>query len=161
MPNYSPSPVSSVKLLARQKVAPAGISGGGGTPFVGTAFDIRDFAGVAFVATLLTTTLVNKAGITTLEIICADDSGMTVNVTQVKTTGVIASAGAGDFQALECLSEEIAQIKASNGYNSRYVAARVTLGSATDVVSMVAILDAAEAKYLGLTANVVTAPSTT
>lgn len=162
MPNNSPSPVASQKIFSSHEIAAAGITGGLGTLVVGTAFDSRDFQFLAFIATLISTASVNKTGIVLFEIICADDSGMSVNVTQVKTTGAIASAKAGDLVGLECLSEEIAQISRSNGYNSRYVAARVTLSSTSDVAAMTAIFAGAEAPTLNLTnALNITAASTT
>ncbi len=158
---YSPSPISVSKLFSKLAIIPSGLTGGAGTTVIGTACYLRDFDYFAILAVLISTALTKKAGIVQLEIICSDDSGMSVNVTQVKTTGTIASAGAGDLQCLECLAEEVTQISDANGYNSQYVAARVTLYSATDVVQLISISSGAEAQALGLTSPITTAPSTT
>lgn len=101
-------------------------------------------------------TIVAAGGLTKVEIIAADDSAMTANVTVVKDSGTIAADALDDNGWLECTAEEVAQLSAAGGFALRYVAARLTMATATDEASVTYIGFDPRHPRTGLTAQVIT-----
>lgn len=112
------------------------------------AADMRDYDGFAVIAK---PTVVGGGGLTLLEIIAAEDSALTTNVTQVKTSGTVAADALDDYVVLECLASELAQL----GANLRYVGARLTMATATDEASVVYIRHRAKYAKDALTATTI------
>lgn len=135
------SPVASKKFSPNNKLEfwhhdPDGTSAAVTTPDAGTTerwFDMRDFG--VFVAAAMAGALTGN-GITKLEIVAADDVAGT-NLTVIKDSGVLAADAQGDWAVEECTAEEVRQLSEDNGYNLRYVAARLTVQNAADEAQVV------------------------
>ncbi|MBP9863345.1 MAG: hypothetical protein KBD62_35700 [Kofleriaceae bacterium] len=99
--------------------------------------------------------IVGGGGLTKLEIIAADNEALTTNVVVVKDSGTIAADALSDYAFLECTAEEVAQLSAAGGYASRYVGARLTMGTNTDEATVTYIGFAPRFPRSGLTATVI------
>lgn len=110
--------------------------------------DLRDYEGFAVVAMSSTLT---GAGITKLEIVASEDSAGATNLTVVKDSGTVAADAVGDFVALECTAEELAQLDP----DLRYVAARLTCANAADEAVVTYIRHKPRFATSGLTANTI------
>lgn len=113
--------------------------------------DLRDYDGFAVLAM---TALKVGNGMIELSIYAAEDASGT-NATEIKTSGVIAADAIGDYSALECTAEEIAQIGRAAGYALRYVAAYVDCQHNDDEVAVTYIRHGAKAAVAGLTAETI------
>jgi hypothetical protein len=94
---------------------------------------------------------VGTGGVTLIEIITADASDMTGNVTAIKTVAGTTLDAVGDTGWLECTGEEVAAAKAAT---NQYLGVRVTLATGTDEC-IVYFEAGAGRKADGLTANYV------
>lgn len=91
-------------------------------------------------------TIIGGGGLTLLEIIASAASDMSSAVV-VKTSGTIAADAVGDVANLECDVKELAAL----GSDLRYVAARLTMATATDEAAVVYIAEAGRFNYEDLT----------
>ena len=110
--------------------------------------DMRDFdvfAGIVFA------TIMGGSGPTLAELVAAEDADGT-NVTAIKTSGTVALTTIGDWAALECTAEEIAQLGRASGYALRYVGVRVTCQNAGDEAVVTYIRDYPKNAHSGQTA---------
>jgi hypothetical protein len=76
-------------------------------------------------------TIVGGTGLVKLEIIASASAAMTTE-TVIKDSGAVAGDSLNDVVWLECTSEEVAQAATDAGVALRYVAARLTMGTASD-----------------------------
>lgn len=116
------------------------------------SFDMRDFENfVAFAKP----TIVGGNGITLFEIVAATDSGLTANVTQIKTSGAVTIEGLDDYIFLECSAAELAQASTDAGLSTqlRYVGARLTNATNTDEVAVGYLGFNPRFSYTGMTAT--------
>jgi len=112
---------------------------------------LADYSGFAVLAM---SSALTGAGITKLEIVAAT-SAAGANATVIKDSGAVVADAVGDFVALECIAEEIAQLGAEGGFAFTHVAARLTVANAAD--EAVVLYDRAGAKHgaAGLTATTI------
>lgn len=113
--------------------------------------DLRDYDGFAVLAM---TALKGGNGMVELSIYAAESATGT-NATEIKTTGVIAADAIGDYAALECSAEEIAQLGRASGYALRYVAAYVDCHHNDDEVAVTYIRHRAKNQFTGMTATTI------
>lgn len=149
------SAVSTQKVFSQQAIAAGRATGTAGTVLCPTTFlDLRDFDSFAVIAMLAAKT---GNGITKLEIVAAEDSAGSSNLTVIKDSGTVAADALGDYVVQECTAAEIAQLGRASGYALRYVAARVTLHNAADVAAVTMIRGDAKVQYKDMTANYISA----
>jgi hypothetical protein len=116
---------------------------GGTTPNV---LDGRDYLEFMVVAR---PTVVGGAGLTTLEIVAATDSAMSASLTVIKTV-TIAADDIDDNAVIACRIDELPIL----ADNLRYLAARLTMGTATDEANVTYIAKARRPQ-LDLTATLI------
>lgn len=104
---------------------------------------------------LVKPTVVGGNGITKVEIVAADDAAMTTNLTVVKDSGAIQADALDDQVFLECLASEVRQLSDAGGFNLQYVAARITMATATDEASVVYVGFSPRYPRTGLTATAI------
>ncbi len=129
------SPQASQHFRSRNKMEmwdhdPGGTAAAVTTPDGGTTerwFDMRDFG--RFVGAAMAT--IATSGITKLEIVGATDQAGS-NLTVLKDSGALAADAVGDWGVLEVTAEELRQEAEDAGFALRYVALRITMGTATD-----------------------------
>lgn len=125
------------------------------SPDGGTTKRVLDMSLYGGFAVQARPTIVGGTGLTTLEIVAADDEAMSANVTIVKTT-TVAGDSLNDVVWLECLASEIRQLSDAAGYALRYVAARLTMGTNTDEANVTYIGFHPRFPRSGLTATAIT-----
>lgn len=115
--------------------------------------DMRDYEG--YVVMAMSSALTGN-GITLLEIVGCEDSDGTGNITQLRTSGVVAADAVGDFVVLEATAEQLRHASDAGGYDLRYCAVRLTLQNAGDEsVMFVCRYGYKYGPSLNLTANVI------
>lgn len=153
-----PSALALSKLMTELKLQMFDHDPGATTAIVtspdgGTTKRVVDFASYTHLLVAAKPSIVAAGGLTLLEIIAADDSAMSANVTVVKTT-TIAADSLNDYVVLECSAEEVAQLSAAGGFALRYVAARLTMATNTDE-AVVVYLALPRFHYDGQTATLI------
>lgn len=88
--------------------------------------------------------------ITKLEIVAATDVAFTTPVV-VKDSGVVAADALADYVALECTAAEVAHL----GADLRYLAGRITMGTATDEAAVTYIQTGLRYAKTGQTATTI------
>jgi hypothetical protein len=109
--------------------------------------DMANYEGFAVIA--MTSVSASSSGITKLEIVAAEDSAMSTNLTVVKDSGTVAADAVGDCVVAECT---VAEIK-SLGSALRYVAARLTCSNSGDEAVVTYTRHSPRFAYRDLTAN--------
>lgn len=110
--------------------------------------DLRDYEGFAVI---VMTSVLGGSGVTKVEIVASEDSAGATNLTVVKDSGTVAADAVGDFVALECTAEELAQLDP----DLRYVAARITCQHAGDEAVVTYIRHKPRFATSGLTATTI------
>ena len=113
--------------------------------------DYKNFAAIAFASALTGT------GVTAFSIVADSDSdgGSGNNVTVVSHAVGSAPDAVGDYLVLECTAEQIGALGDDNGYDLRYVSAKLTMNNAGDENVVVYIRSGPRFAYDGLTADTV------
>jgi len=102
------------------------------TPDGGTTEEIVDLKEYDnFLVAAIVTALTGN-GMTKLEIVANDEADFSGTTVVIKDSGTIAADALGDWAALECTAQEIAQLGAENDVELRYVAGRITVQNAAD-----------------------------
>jgi hypothetical protein len=109
--------------------------------------DMKDYSNLAV---MVKPNIVGGGGVTKVELVASATTAFSA-VTVVKDSGVVAGDSLEDNVFLECSDSEVVHL----GATLRYVAARITCGTASDeaTVTYVAI---PKRKYTGLTATAIT-----
>lgn len=153
------SVVSSQKFLG--KVAALSYDHDPGTtnalmvsPDGGTTKRSVDMSGYdGFALAVFNSVSTSSSGPTKIEIVAAEDSAMSSNLTVIKDSGTLASTHVGDTMFLECTAAEIQALGAPTGLALRYVAGRITCSNAGDECVATYIRHTPVFAGLDLTAN--------
>lgn len=84
-----------------------------------------------FVVEVMNSVSTSSSGPTLVEIVAAEDSTGT-NVTQIVTSGTVASTLVGQNVAIECIAGQIREVGSAGGFNFTHVTARITCSNAGD-----------------------------
>lgn len=96
-------------------------------------------------------TVLGGNGVTKIEIVAAQDEAMSLNLTVIKDSGVIAADALCDWAVLECSADEIAHAGNTLSPGLRYVAGRITCHHAGDEAIAIYILPEPRWKHLNKT----------
>lgn len=149
------SAVTTQKLFGRNSITmydhdPGGTSATICSPDGGTTKRVADLTNYEnFAAIAMTSVSASSSGITKLEIVAADDSAMSTNLTVVKDSGTVAADAVGDIVVAECTAAEVRSL----GTSLRYVAARLTCSNSGDEAVVTYLLANPRFAYQDLTAN--------
>ena len=86
---------------------------------------------------LVNTSVLAGTGVTLVELVAADDTAMSTNLTVIVSSGAVAADAIADYVVVECTADQIAQLSAASGYSLRYVSVRVTCQGAGDEAKIV------------------------
>ena len=86
---------------------------------------------------LVNTSVLSGTGVTLVELVAADDTAMSTNLTVIVSSGAVAADAIADYVVVECTADQIAQLSAASGYSLRYVSVRVTCQGAGDEAKIV------------------------
>ena len=113
---------------------------------------MRDHMGFGVIAK---PTVVGGTGLTLVEIVGATDSAGT-DIAVILSSGAVAGDALADYVFIEVTDAQINEVGKAAGKDFDYVAARLTMGTATDEASVVYIRGPAKRPQLNLTATTIT-----